>query len=96
MMYNLNCGIIELQVATNYKFFKMKKINYEECEYCAEIEIVTHAFLTCERTVVFWRDLTIWLHKLGYHNSRLEKATIILGDYENDKLFNRSILVGKK
>ena len=73
----------------------MKMLNYEECEYCAEIENVTHAFLIYERTVAFWRDLTLWLQNLGSHNFRLEQETIILGDHVKDKLFNFSILVGK-
>ena len=72
----------------------MKIIDYEECEYCQEIESTTHACLTCERTQDLWWEITIWAINLGYHNFRLEQKMIIPGDIEIDKIFNLSIIIG--
>ena len=95
-LYDVQFKLLHLRIATNGNLFKMKTLNYEECEYCVDKGTVTHAFLTCERAVSFWREVTIWLQNLGYHNFRLEQEIVILGDHEKDKLFNLSILVGKR
>ena len=38
----------------------------------------------------------MWLRALGYHNFRLEQQIIILGDNEQDNLFNLIVLLEKQ
>ena len=74
----------------------MKIIDSEECEYCEEIENVTHPFLTCERTLNLWGEITIWLQNVGYLYLRLEQKIILLRDTEKNNVLNLSLMIGKK
>ena len=68
----------------------------ENCEYYQQRETNLHAFVRCERSQRFWREVSIFLARLGYMNFRLEHKIIILGDTNKDLLFNLIIVLGKK
>ena len=74
------------RVATNSK-------NYE---YCQQRETNVHAFILCERSQNFWREITNFLMRLEYRNLRLEHKVLIFGNTEMDFLFNLIITIGKK
>ena len=68
----------------------------EICTYCNQTETNAHAFFLCERSQIFWRDIKLYLQRLGYGNFRLEHKLIILGNTEMDGLFNLVLMIGKK
>ena len=68
----------------------------ETCEYCQQRETNVNAFVLCDRTPNFWREVLRFLMRLGYRNLRLEHKILIFGDTEMDLLFNLIITIRKK
>ena len=81
-------------VATNSRLFRVNIADNENCEFCQQRETNVHAFILCERSQNFWREIKYFLLKLGYQNFRLEHK--LLGDSEKDVLFNLIIMIGKE
>ena len=84
------------RVVTNSRLYHMNIKNTDSCEYCQQRETNVHAFILCERSQRFWREVSIFLARLGYRNFRLEHKIIVLGDINMDLLFNLVIIIGKK
>ena len=87
---NSKYGMIEWQRDTNCT--EMNITEDENCAYCQQIKTNVHAFITCERSQRFWRDIKFYLLRLGYRNFRLEHKVLILGNTEIDNLFNLIIM----
>ena len=83
------------RVATRYILYRMNITEDENCTYCQQIETNVHAFIICERSQRFWRDIKFYLLSLGYRNFRLEHKVIILGNTEMDGLFSLILMIGK-
>ena len=84
------------RVATNTRLCHMGIKNSELCAYCQQRETNAHAFVDCDRATTFWREITIFLQRFGYQNFRLEKITVIFGEFEMDLFFNMVLIIGKK
>ena len=95
-LWDIQYKLWHARVATNSKLYQMNIKNTENCEYCQQRETNVHAFILCERSQRFWREVSIFLARLGYRNFRLEHKIIILGDTNKDLLFKLIIIMGKK
>ena len=84
------------RVATRFILYRMNITENENCIYCDQLETNAHAFVLCERAQMFWRDVKLYLQRLGYRNFRLEHSVIILGNKDMDGLFNLILVLGKK
>ena len=82
------------RVAPRYFLYRMNITEDENCTYCNQTETNAHAFVLCERSQIFWRDIKLHLQRLGYRNFRLEHKLIILGNTEMDGLFNLVLMIG--
>ena len=49
------------RVATNSRLYRMDIVENENCEYCQQIETNVHAFILCERSQQFWREIKYFL-----------------------------------
>ena len=84
------------RIATNSRLFQMNIKETEACTYCQQRETSVHAFVLCDRAQNFWREISLYLSRLGYRKFRLEQNVLIFGDTEMDPLFNIVIIIGKK
>ena len=84
------------RVATRFFLYRMNITEDENCTYCNQLETNAHAFALCERSQIFWRDIKLYLQRLGYRNFRLEHKVIILGNKDMGGLFNLILMIGKK
>ena len=83
-------------VATNSRLYQMNIKDNETCEYRQQSDTNVHAFILCDRTQNFWREVSLFLMRLGYRNFRLEHRILIFGDTEMDLLFNLILTIVKK
>ena len=83
-LYNIQFEIWHSRVSTNTRLCKMKIVESELCEFCAEPETIEHDFVWCDHANRFCSDFKIWLYNIGYHNFRLEHKITILGDKQKD------------
>ena len=95
-LWDIQYKLWHARVAANSRLYQMNIKDTENCEYCQQRETNLHAFVLCERSQRFWREVSIFLARLGYRNFRLEHKIIILGDTNKDLLFNLIIIMGKK
>ena len=52
------------RVATNSKLYRMNISENDNCEYCQQIETNVHAFIWCERSQLFWREIKYFFIKI--------------------------------
>ena len=95
-LWDIQFKIWHNRIATRYILYRMNITEDENCTYCQQIETNVHALVVCERPQRFWRDIKLYLLRLGYRNFRLEHKVIILGNTEMDSLLNLIIMIGKK
>ena len=93
-LWDIQFKIWHDRVATRYKLYRMNITEDENYAYCQKEETKFHAFIICERSQRFWRDIKFYLLRLGYRDLRLEHKVLILGNTEMDNLFNLIIMIG--
>ena len=95
-LWDIQYKVWHERVATKTRLYQMNIKDTENCEYCQQRETNVHAFILCERTQDFWREISRFLLRLGYRNFRLEHKIPIFGDVDMDLLFNLILIIGKK
>ena len=95
-LWDIQYNLWHERVATKSRLCQMNVKDNEHCGYCLQRETNVHAFILCERSQNFWREITNCLIRSEYRNFRLEHKVLIFGNTEMDILFNLIITIGKK
>jgi hypothetical protein len=66
-------------VPCNLYLYRIGKLNSYRCNYCQNIDHISHYFYECEDTKFFWLNLQNWWNTLSNGNIQLDKRAAIIG-----------------
>ena len=78
-LIDLNILILRNNIITNNKLFLMKKINYETCNFCKEIDKTIHRMHSCIHSRKIWISLEEIFAFIGIYTV-IDQKLCILGD----------------
>jgi hypothetical protein len=66
-------------IPCNLYLLKIGKSNTYNCNYCQEIDNISHYFYICENTNCFWDSFKNWWNRMEEDSIIIDKTTAILG-----------------
>ena len=76
-------------VPCNLYLYRIGKLNSYKCNYCANIDHISHYFYECEDTKFFWLNLQNWWNNLSDGNIQLDKRAAIIGVAGKKKVLDK-------
>ena len=73
-------------IPCNLYLYKIGRLNNYNCNYCPNVDNMTHYFYSCNGTKLFWNSFQSWWNRMKLGNIEIDKTMAIFGiNTKNEK-----------
>ena len=76
-------------IPCNLCLYRINISNSLNCNYCPNIDNITHYFCNCNGTKQFWKSFQMWWNRMENDNVVIDKSMAILGIKTKNEKFNK-------
>ena len=87
--------ILHRSLITNRKLHQFSLIPSDKCNFCGEVETITHLLYECPEVKKLWDQIIKWINNSTREKTLNDKCSILLGNNENKIITNLLILIIK-
>ena len=87
--------LLHRTIMTNRKLYQFNLRDNEECDYCGEVETISHLLYNCKYIQQIWNLTIEWLTPLVRDEIYQDKQSILLGNSKNTILINYVFIILK-
>ena len=93
----LQFKMLHRRIVTNKKLCYMGLTDTSKCPYCENLEeTIDHAFLNCEKVIVFWKEVERWLRTEIDNSINISNIEEIMGTGTLECIVDKTILATKR
>jgi hypothetical protein len=76
-------------IPCNLYLYRISKIDSYKCNFCVNIDHISHYFYECEDTKTFWIQIQNWWNRIFEDNIKLDKTSALFGILKKSKMADR-------
>ena len=80
--------VLHRTIMTNRKLLQFNLRDNANCDFCGEIESITHLLYKCEHVKQVWESLFVWLRRIIRDEIYSDETSILVGNDKNTILVN--------